>query len=107
MVETHVTGTSKHFMPLRKKLEVYEFLKTVTTIHGEFCIYNTGWSDTRAAERLNVTATNVAHVRKELIGQLKMGNPGNLPQSKLAARVQAMESWLAQNFGFVPGKPQS
>lgn len=72
-------------------------------LEGKYAVYEEGWDDDRVVAELGGTFTtnNVAGIRRQLIGPIKMGrgiNNGDLKTSRLIAlehRLEALELWAS------------
>ena len=90
-----------HRASITDKIMVHEKLKEVLeTEDNGFCHYKPGWDDYRIARGINggISHHTVAHVRKEMFGQLRGREGGRVKNSKkfaeLNARITKLEDML-------------
>jgi hypothetical protein len=60
----------RQYLTFTRRMQIYNFIKTIGKASGEFWEYQNGWSDQRVAEQFEVSHGNVVTVRQEL-GKLK------------------------------------
>ena len=97
--------TTGRFATLTERIAIHDLMKQHITVFGEgACAYEKGWDDARICTELNVKPASVAHVRREMFGQLRA--PA-IPAGDLYARIAALENqvaYLFQSLGTEPPK---
>lgn len=63
----------------------------------KYAVYDKDWDDAKIAQELGdkITAHNVAGVRRQLIGNLRLGRGTKVNEDQLERRIEALELWAS------------
>lgn len=82
----------------KQLVEIHQKLTEVLTKneHNEFWHYQSGWTDQRLAEEMNVSRSSVVRVRRENFGELRRGERGDVNDNdkNLLYRIALVETYL-------------
>lgn len=95
----------RHRMTQKERFHVYEFLKKVLVIDGEFCDYIDKWTDQSVADHFSVSKYGVQYIRQEAFGKLRLhegSRDDKLKTNKISdleKRITALENCLKEELG--------
>ena len=56
----------RKYLSFGDRVQLYNFIKTLGEVKGDYWTYKEGWSDKKVAEKFNYSVGNVTSVRSEL-----------------------------------------
>lgn len=99
--------TNRITLPFKPRLKIYEALtKVCHNIDGD-AVYDAGHDDSTVAAAMSealgetISVNNVAGLRKEMIGNLRVGRP--VIDADLRARVEALEATVERLSDLIEG----
>ena len=89
----------RQFLNFSKRVEIYNFIKTVGKIKDGYWVYDEGWSDQKVAQHKAVNVGNILPIRQEL-GKLRTftGAPYSTKLKDLEATIVRHEEHIADLF---------